>query len=216
MAESPTGSRHRYFRRPKDQRPIPLITGWRHGIDIKGEGGMVLAPPSRKGDKAYRWLNQLPIAEAPQWLLDLIREGRERVSKAGDDSGLGRSEPERADAPETDDPENEDAPIEKTRLALEVIPHNGDTDRTRWVSVGRILHRTYGQEGFALFKTWSYSGNYKPADGDEELQRVWVSFETDLLHDADPARRIKIGSLYRWADEADPERAQGLGWRTRW
>jgi hypothetical protein len=71
-----------------------------------------------------------------------------------------------------DDPENDDAPIEKTRLALEVIPHNGDTDRTRWVSVGRILHRTHGPEGRPLFEKWSYSGDYKPTDGDEELQRV--------------------------------------------
>jgi hypothetical protein len=80
MAESPSGSLHRYFRHPKDH-PIPLITGWRHGIDIKGEGGMVLAPPSRrKDDKAYRWVHWgVPIAEAPQWLLGLlIREGQER------------------------------------------------------------------------------------------------------------------------------------------
>ena len=65
-AESPSGSQHRYFRHPKDH-PIPLITGWRHGIDIKGEGGMVLAPPSRRDGKQYRWLNWgVPIAEAPQ------------------------------------------------------------------------------------------------------------------------------------------------------
>jgi hypothetical protein len=100
--------------------------------------------------------------------------------------------------------------VSMTQLALEVIPHGTNTDRTRWVSVGRILHRTYGQAGLPLFKTWSYSGDYKPADGDEELQRVWDSFETDLL--ASSAKKITIRSLYGWADEADPERR----WRDRW
>jgi hypothetical protein len=51
-AESPTGSQHWYFQHPKGA-PVPLRTGWREGIDIKGEGGMVLAPPSVKGGKAF-------------------------------------------------------------------------------------------------------------------------------------------------------------------
>jgi hypothetical protein len=202
QGESPSGSQHYYFLHPAGA-PIRSKDGWRLGIDIKGEGGMVIAPPSRKGDKAYRWLNRLPIAEAPQWLLELIQEGRERAPTdvAGPDAG-----DEGAGVADEDD----SAPIEKTRLALEVLPHGADTDRKRWVSIGRILHRTYGEEGRALFFDWSRGGDYKPADGDEELERVWASFETDLLGDADPAKRIKIGSLYRWAAEADPS------WIDRW
>jgi hypothetical protein len=33
---------------------------------------MFVAPPSVRSDGEYRWLNDLPIAEAPQWLLDLV------------------------------------------------------------------------------------------------------------------------------------------------
>jgi hypothetical protein len=71
-AESPSGSQHWYFRHPKDG-PVRQQTGWREGIDIKGEGGMVLAPPSRKGTEAYRWVSEVEIAEAPEWLLRLVQ-----------------------------------------------------------------------------------------------------------------------------------------------
>ena len=33
---------------------------------------MFVAPPSVRADGAYRWLNDNPIADAPQWLLDLV------------------------------------------------------------------------------------------------------------------------------------------------
>jgi hypothetical protein len=79
---------------------------------------------------------------------------------------------------------DDDASIEKTRFALGVIPHDTSTDRTRWVSIGRILHRTYGQDGLPLFVEWSHGGDYEPSDGDEEILRVWKSFDTDLLRDA--------------------------------
>jgi hypothetical protein len=70
-SESPSGSQHYYFLQPKD-RPVRMQNGWRHGIDIKGDGGMVLAPPSRNKGKVYRWVNNAPIAEAPEWLLALV------------------------------------------------------------------------------------------------------------------------------------------------
>jgi hypothetical protein len=72
QAISPSGSIHYYFRHPggKIKNSESQIAP---GIDIRGDGGMVLAPPSVKpGKGAYRWLNDLPAAEAPQWLLDKI------------------------------------------------------------------------------------------------------------------------------------------------
>jgi putative DNA primase/helicase len=40
------------------------------GIDVKGDGGMVIAPPSN----GRRWLNRNPIAVMPDWLVELTRE----------------------------------------------------------------------------------------------------------------------------------------------
>ena len=35
---------------------------------------MVIAPPSVRKDGSYRWLNDLPVAEAPPWLIKAARE----------------------------------------------------------------------------------------------------------------------------------------------
>lgn len=43
------------------------------GIDVRGEGGQVLAPPSRTVIGEYRVKAVAPIVEAPEWLLDHLR-----------------------------------------------------------------------------------------------------------------------------------------------
>lgn len=68
-----SGGRHYYFRMPG----FPLRNNARKlaaGIDVRGTGGMVVAPPSVSGVGAYRLVEdfELEIAEAPQWLLDLL------------------------------------------------------------------------------------------------------------------------------------------------
>ena len=53
------------------------------GIDVRGDGGMVVGPPSVKlGKGVYSWRNDLPIADAPRWLLDRIVAGKVRPMKA--------------------------------------------------------------------------------------------------------------------------------------
>jgi hypothetical protein len=73
QSQSPSGSIHFYFQHPGFY--VKCSNGEiAPGIDIKGDGGMVLVPPSIKPGKGeYKWLNDLPVAEAPQWLLDLIK-----------------------------------------------------------------------------------------------------------------------------------------------
>jgi AAA domain/Bifunctional DNA primase/polymerase, N-terminal len=77
-AESPSGSIHRYYNHPGfNIKNSASVIG--PGIDVRGDGGMVVAPPSVKpGKGAYKWRNDLPIADAPQWLLDKIVAGKEK------------------------------------------------------------------------------------------------------------------------------------------
>jgi hypothetical protein len=73
QAESPSGSVHYYFRHPgfKVKNSASEIGP---GIDVRGDGGMVIAPPSVKpGKGVYKWRNDLPVADAPQWLLDRLK-----------------------------------------------------------------------------------------------------------------------------------------------
>jgi Bifunctional DNA primase/polymerase, N-terminal/AAA domain len=77
-AESPSGSIHRYYKYPgfKIKNSASLIGP---GIDVRGDGGMVVAPPSIKpGKGVYVWRNRLPVADAPQWMLDRIVGGKEK------------------------------------------------------------------------------------------------------------------------------------------
>ena len=57
------------------------------GVDVRGAGGYVIAPPSRRADGAeYAFVvDQDAPADAPQWLLDLLapKTKTERKSKAG-------------------------------------------------------------------------------------------------------------------------------------
>jgi hypothetical protein len=75
-AISPSGSVHRYFRHPGAGIKIKTtasVIGT--AIDVRGDGGMVIAPPSVNLDgRRYRWINKLPIAAMPTWLIELTRD----------------------------------------------------------------------------------------------------------------------------------------------
>jgi hypothetical protein len=54
------------------------------GLDIKGEGGaIVVAPSLHASGKRYRWRNDAPIAEAPEWLLRLLQEAQKSHAYGG-------------------------------------------------------------------------------------------------------------------------------------
>lgn len=71
---------HYYFSYPSDQLRTTKLAP---GIDIKSDGGYVVAPPTMRPDgRGYRWqptasLSQ-PLAVPPQWLLDSIRTEAQR------------------------------------------------------------------------------------------------------------------------------------------
>lgn len=77
-----SGGRHIFFKYP--ERGMGCRTGIRPGIDIRGDGGYVIAPPSVIEGRSYAWeVSHLPedtmIAEAPEWLLELLEEKQPAV-----------------------------------------------------------------------------------------------------------------------------------------
>jgi len=72
-----SGGRHIFFKYPP--QGIGCRTGIRPGIDIRGDGGYVIAPPSIVEGKPYSWEvshhpEGVPMVDAPEWLLDLIAQ----------------------------------------------------------------------------------------------------------------------------------------------
>lgn len=87
---TPSGGRHYYFRLPEGAIPPRNAAGKLPGVDWRGEGGWVVAPPTRRPDGGrYEWAPECgpntPLPEPPGWLLALIRE------HGGGGSGPGRN-----------------------------------------------------------------------------------------------------------------------------
>ena len=77
-----SGGRHIFFRYP--DKGIGCKAGIRPGIDIRGDGGYVVAPPSVIDGREYAWEvshhpDETMIAEAPDWLMDLLEDTHPNV-----------------------------------------------------------------------------------------------------------------------------------------
>jgi putative DNA primase/helicase len=75
MALSPSGSKHRYFQHPGEDIRIPNSASvLAPGVDVRGDGGMVFAPPSlRRGGKRYVWAKEIGYAELPEAWVEALR-----------------------------------------------------------------------------------------------------------------------------------------------
>lgn len=75
MADTPSGGVHYFFAYP-DFR-VGNAVNFRPGLDVRGEGGYIVAPPSVIDGRFYRWQNcGTKLATAPPWLLDIITKPR--------------------------------------------------------------------------------------------------------------------------------------------
>jgi hypothetical protein len=177
MARSPSGSVHYYFRHPGDGVHIKNSSSeLAPGVDVRGDGGMVVAPPTKRHDGQYRWLNELDIIGPPQWLLDRVV-----VQRSNDDH-------DRAEQGTTDPT--------LIAAALNVIPNN-DLGWDEWNRVGMATWAATGgsDAGFKAFDAWSKkSSKYDAAITRER----WHAYSTS------PPDRIGVGTLFFLANQAVP------------
>jgi hypothetical protein len=187
-AISPTGSRHFYFKYPSGKvisnSEGKNSRGIAPGVDVRGEGGMVLAPPSRKGprdQRRYRWENWgKPIAEAPSWLLKLVcRKPRKKCKVAAVLSPH--------------------AQLELIEAALDVITRNclrtGDWPHDLWFEVGAALHNVLGGDGLSLFDNWS---SHAPTYDEGDVVKMWDHCSQDKYGS------YSVATIYHYANAADP------------
>lgn len=80
-ASTANGGKHRYFLLPAGATARNR-TAVRPGIDVRCEGGYVVAPPSVVDGKFYSWIDETqPIVEAPSWLLSVISSSSQSPGK---------------------------------------------------------------------------------------------------------------------------------------
>ena len=68
---TPRGGIHAYYRHPGGR--LPCVTDLLPGVDLKGDGGLAMAPPSSRPDGAYAGIPEtrgLPLADLPGWVLE--------------------------------------------------------------------------------------------------------------------------------------------------
>ena len=153
-AESPSGSRHLYFNWPSAGgiRNTNNVPG--PGLDVRGEGGMVIAPPSAKPDgRRYIWVNSSPVVDAPQWLIDLVTPDASQMPapRRATPSALGEVE----------------------EMLAYIDPDAGGYQG--WQTILSAIHDASGgsEDGMDLADKWSERGaNHKPG----EVQGKWSSF----------------------------------------
>lgn len=77
MVETPSGGRHVYLKYPKGVK-VKTVSGFLPHIDIRGDGGFVVIPPSTYPDgRPYTWLVDpefADIADCPESLLLRVKE----------------------------------------------------------------------------------------------------------------------------------------------
>lgn len=145
------GGKHYIFKTPKHEKISCSIGKLAKGIDIRGNGGYIAAPPSiHPNGQQYQW-EENEIAEAPEWLIKLILAlKQEPVAK-------------------TEGKVQGDWTINDVTEMLEVIPAD---ERDVWINVGMAL-----QEGgwpVTVWDTWSRkSEKYKTG----ETFRIWKGFK---------------------------------------
>jgi hypothetical protein len=189
MAESPSGSPHRYFKWPRRLAiPASLVSRIGNGVDVIGEAGMVIAPPTlRPGKGVYRWLNDLPLAEAPNWLLQLIEDA------IGSPAGTCENN--------AHIPAEELLAVDPDMVAYGMtLLANDDAPRDEYIKRGMACFGAFGgsEQGFEVWDTWARKSKQKYHGGTAER---WRSFRPN---------RIGAGSIMHWADEAHP------GWRDKY
>jgi hypothetical protein len=154
-AISPSGSVHYYFNYPPDMEVRNSTSAIGEGIDVRGEGGMVVAPPSVKpGKGVYRWKQIVPIADAPDWLLELMWKDEPTPLVDTDCKSIWSSND-----------------ITRVGEALEKIP--AGCPYGIWFEILAALKNSFGDAACELARAWSLpSTKYSAKNFDSQWQSI--------------------------------------------
>jgi Bifunctional DNA primase/polymerase, N-terminal/Protein of unknown function (DUF3987)/Primase C terminal 2 (PriCT-2) len=180
---TPSTGQHHLYDHVEGVRSFPLDK-LAPGVEVKGEGGYIIVPPSFctdpkfNGGASYKW-NEPLLAPAvpPEWLV------RELLATTA--------------APNfTPQPSDDQIPvaIERIKAALAVI--DPDMERKPWIAIGCALYKELGDTGFAPWNEWSSRGRKYNA---HEMSGQWESIAKEKGY------AYTIGTLFWHANQAQPD-----------
>jgi hypothetical protein len=188
-AITPSGGLQMFYQHPGDVYIPGSASEIGDGIDVKADGGMVIAPPSwRNGRGYYQWNEQRgnKIAAMPGWLIAPLVTREARRGARGPKNFFEQFA----------DLELCKASVAELTIAVSLIP-NRDVDWESWNRMGMALHAATGGsgDGLRLFDAWSRkSAKYDPAATAEKWGKL----------DGCPPMEISTGSIFFMAEEAVP------------
>ncbi|MCB1053542.1 MAG: bifunctional DNA primase/polymerase, partial [Acidobacteria bacterium] len=177
---------HYYFRchgleiASRSQLPgIPRVEILGHGANVTAAGSRLVAHPLVPEQGLYRYAagcspDEIEMAEAPQWLLDLATRKDLRSIKPVQNKLNG--------------------PIDLQELAEALLCISPDIERNLWRNVVWAIHcATNGsEEGYKAAKNWSQRGQKWDRKG---FDRIWQDAAKDR------GRTVGIGSIYKLAQD---------------
>lgn len=175
----------------------PSPTGSGDGLDVRGNGGLVVAPPSMHvTGRPYRWLNTGPLAAMPGWLLNWFNERDRKPAQATVQLPPHLAARQRTGLATRLASEREAVSVDDIWSALCAIP-NADRGWDAWNRVGMAVWAACdGAEiGAELFERWS-STSRKHVEG--------AAFERWRAYAGTPPTSIGFGSLFYEARQNNP------------
>jgi hypothetical protein len=160
---SASGGPHVFFEW-EDEQPIGCSSGTLpKGISVKGLGGYVLVPPSVRKGRPYVVYRDIDPIKAPQWLVDLITQGKPQPKR----------DPK---SPHPHQPFQGTAQVDLDELAeaMRFVP-NDDLAWEEWTSWALAIFAASGgsQRGFDIFDEWSArSSKYDAVTTDERWYEI--------------------------------------------
>ncbi|MEZ5277106.1 MAG: bifunctional DNA primase/polymerase [Opitutaceae bacterium] len=171
--KTPSGGRHLYFNYPGtkvgSRTNCPC-----DGVDIRGDGGYIITPPSRCRDSDYIITRDIVAVDLPDWFVNLVADEPRMQAVASRSKYIAKS------------PDDRQETANRIEAALKLVPPD---DRDTWIKMGMAIH-SFDPEGlgFGLWDGWSKGCPEKY--NSDEMDRIWKSFSEDR------SPSLGLGSLF--------------------